>query len=268
MVDMPPTNIPCRVNYATKSAHRFALYRIKLKECARCYLPVYPMKNRNLHGHAAERKIIQQLSITPRSLNAIKLAPSLFYLSPSLESVTLASNFGFVFYLESPHFYYQMDPQGDEREVQKSYWIEHSADHTVEAMMLDSKAADLDKEERPEPGGKVLISDYCRSPGTPSPDFAGYIKQRGYDLHEVKVYSQVYRSFANLLPYVHCLSHIPSSPNSYFSHMLWHLRCSGTLGSMRWLQQDYDDIISGWKAKLVRSSSGEQRWGLFIAKKN
>ena len=39
---------------------------------------------------------------------------------------------------------------GAEREVQKSYWIEHSQDLTVEAMMLDSRAADLDKEERPE----------------------------------------------------------------------------------------------------------------------
>lgn len=28
--------------------------------------------------------------------------------------------------------------------------MEHSSDLTVEAMMLDSKAADLDKEERPE----------------------------------------------------------------------------------------------------------------------
>lgn len=39
---------------------------------------------------------------------------------------------------------------GAEREVQKSYWMEHSQDLTVEAMMLDSRAADLDKEERPE----------------------------------------------------------------------------------------------------------------------
>ncbi|CAN1266838.1 Phosphoethanolamine N-methyltransferase 1 [Linum perenne] len=37
-----------------------------------------------------------------------------------------------------------------EREVQKNYWTEHSVDLTVESMMLDSKAADLDKEERPE----------------------------------------------------------------------------------------------------------------------
>ena len=38
----------------------------------------------------------------------------------------------------------------DERKVQKTYWIEHTANLSVEAMMLDSKASDLDKEERPE----------------------------------------------------------------------------------------------------------------------
>ncbi|KAL2925333.1 Phosphoethanolamine N-methyltransferase [Bienertia sinuspersici] len=37
-----------------------------------------------------------------------------------------------------------------ERDVFKKYWIEHSLDLTVEAMILDSQASDLDKEERPE----------------------------------------------------------------------------------------------------------------------
>ncbi|KAL2899412.1 Phosphoethanolamine N-methyltransferase [Bienertia sinuspersici] len=37
-----------------------------------------------------------------------------------------------------------------ERDVFKKYWIEHSLDLTVEAMMLDSQASDLDKEERPD----------------------------------------------------------------------------------------------------------------------
>uniref|UniRef100_A0A0A9E9S7 phosphoethanolamine N-methyltransferase n=1 Tax=Arundo donax TaxID=35708 RepID=A0A0A9E9S7_ARUDO len=27
-------------------------------------------------------------------------------------------------------------------------------------------------------------------------------------------------------------------------------------------QEDYDDIVNGWNAKLKRSSAGEQRWGL------
>lgn len=39
-----------------------------------------------------------------------------------------------------------------ERQAQKAYWKEHSENATVEAMMLDSKAADIDKLERPEVG--------------------------------------------------------------------------------------------------------------------
>jgi hypothetical protein len=34
-----------------------------------------------------------------------------------------------------------------------------------------------------------------------------------------------------------------------------------------YFQEDYDDIVNGWNAKLQRSSAGEQRWGLFIATK-
>lgn len=38
-----------------------------------------------------------------------------------------------------------------EREVQRQYWLEHTPDKpTVETMMLDSKAAEIDQMERPE----------------------------------------------------------------------------------------------------------------------
>ena len=43
----------------------------------------------------------------------------------------------------------------EERAAQKSYWADHSATASVEAMMLDSQASVIDKEERPE----VLISN-------------------------------------------------------------------------------------------------------------
>lgn len=39
-----------------------------------------------------------------------------------------------------------------------------------------------------KPGGRLLISDYCRAPGAPTPAFAKYIEQRGYDLHSVEDY--------------------------------------------------------------------------------
>ena len=38
----------------------------------------------------------------------------------------------------------------DERAAQKSYWGEHSAVASVEAMLLDSQAAMIDQQERPE----------------------------------------------------------------------------------------------------------------------
>lgn len=51
------------------------------------------------------------------------------------------------------------DSKGQEREVQKSYWMQHTVDLTVEAMMLDSQASNLDKEERPE----VMLLAACHS---------------------------------------------------------------------------------------------------------
>ena len=39
-----------------------------------------------------------------------------------------------------------------------------------------------------KPGGRLLISDYCRAEGEASQGFAAYIKQRGYDLHSVPAY--------------------------------------------------------------------------------
>lgn len=61
----------------------------------------------------------------------------------------------------------------------------------VSAIIQDKPALFRSFFEWLKPGGKVLISDYCRSAGTPSPEFAEYIKQRGYDLHDVKAYGQV-----------------------------------------------------------------------------
>ena len=32
-------------------------------------------------------------------------------------------------------------------------------------------------------------------------------------------------------------------------------------------QQDYNAIVEGWREKLQRVQTGEQRWGLFLARK-
>ncbi|GAB2213023.1 hypothetical protein Drorol1_Dr00021036 [Drosera rotundifolia] len=116
-----------------------------------------------------------------------------------------------------------------------------------------------------KPGGKVLISDYCRSAGTPSSEFAEYIKQRGYDLHDVHAYGQMLRDagFDEV---------IAEDRTDQFIHVLQReldaVEKDKDVFVHDFSEEDYNDIVEGWKAKLVRSSSGEQRWGLFIAQKN
>ncbi|KAL9261335.1 Phosphoethanolamine N-methyltransferase-like protein [Drosera capensis] len=116
-----------------------------------------------------------------------------------------------------------------------------------------------------KPGGKVLISDYCRSAGTPSLEFAEYIKQRGYDLHDVHAYGQMLRDagFNEV---------IAEDRTDQFIHVLQReldaVEKDKDVFVHDFSEEDYNDIVEGWKTKLVRSSSGEQRWGLFIAKKN
>ncbi|XP_059453480.1 phosphomethylethanolamine N-methyltransferase [Corylus avellana] len=115
-----------------------------------------------------------------------------------------------------------------------------------------------------KPGGKVLISDYCRSAGTPSPEFAEYIKQRGYDLHDVKAYGQMLKDagFDEV---------IAEDRTDQFIQVLQRELNAHEKDKDEFIrdfsEEDYNEIVGGWKAKLIRSSSGEQRWGLFVARK-
>ncbi|KAK9278167.1 hypothetical protein L1049_027727 [Liquidambar formosana] len=115
-----------------------------------------------------------------------------------------------------------------------------------------------------KPGGKVLISDYCKRAGPPSLEFAEYIKQRGYDLHDVEAYGQMLRDagFNEV---------IAEDRTDQFIQVLQRELNAVEQDKNEFIQDfsedDYNEIVGGWKAKMVRSSSGEQRWGLFIAKK-
>uniref|UniRef100_A0A0E0L5B8 phosphoethanolamine N-methyltransferase n=1 Tax=Oryza punctata TaxID=4537 RepID=A0A0E0L5B8_ORYPU len=115
-----------------------------------------------------------------------------------------------------------------------------------------------------KPGGKVLISDYCRNPGKPSEEFAAYIKQRGYDLHDVKTYGKMLEDAG--------FHHVVAEDRTdQFLRVLQRELAEVEKNKEAFLadftQEDYDDIVNGWNAKLKRSSAGEQRWGLFIATK-
>ncbi|KAF5730309.1 phosphoethanolamine N-methyltransferase 1 isoform X1 [Tripterygium wilfordii] len=116
-----------------------------------------------------------------------------------------------------------------------------------------------------KPGGKVLITDYCKSTGTPSLEFAAYIKQRGYDLHDVKAYGQMLKDagFDEVIA--------DDRTNQFLEVLQRELNAiekEKDAFIADFSEDDYNDIVGGWKSKLVRSSSGEQKWGLFIAKKS
>jgi len=116
-----------------------------------------------------------------------------------------------------------------------------------------------------KPGGKVLISDYCKSAGAPLPEFEAYIKQRGYDLHSVEAYGQMLRDagFDEV---------VAEDRTDQFMKVLQKELNTVEKEKKEFIEdfseEDYNEIVGGWNAKLIRSSSGEQRWGLFIAKKN
>ncbi|KAI3923859.1 hypothetical protein MKW92_007831 [Papaver armeniacum] len=115
-----------------------------------------------------------------------------------------------------------------------------------------------------KPGGKVLISDYCKSAGPPSTDFGEYIKQRGYDLHDVEAYGQ-------MLTDAGFVDVIAEDRTEQFMKVLQRELDAVEKDKEKFIadfsEADYNDIVGGWKAKLDRTASGEQRWGLFFAKK-
>ncbi|KAI5660278.1 hypothetical protein M9H77_29071 [Catharanthus roseus] len=115
-----------------------------------------------------------------------------------------------------------------------------------------------------KPGGKVLITDYCRKSGSPSEEFAKYIKQRGYDLHDVETYGQMLRDagFEDVIAEDRTEQFI-----SVLQRELDTVEKEKDTFIQDFSEEDYNDIVGGWKSKLIRSSAGEQRWGLFIAKK-
>ncbi|KAL6010125.1 Phosphoethanolamine N-methyltransferase [Asimina triloba] len=115
-----------------------------------------------------------------------------------------------------------------------------------------------------KPGGTVLISDYCKRSGPLTAEFEEYIKQRGYDLHDVEHYGQMLKDAG--------FNEVTAEDRTeQFLKVLKKELDAVEKNKDAFIQdfsaEDYSDIVDGWKAKLIRSAAGEQRWGLFIAKK-
>jgi len=118
-----------------------------------------------------------------------------------------------------------------------------------------------------KPGGCLLISDYCCGEADRSlwsQQFTQYVKQRGYQLHTVQQYGK-------LLEDVGYCDVEAVDVTDYLVE-----RCEDELERIKpiqhefvaeFSQEDYDYLVKGWKSKMARCQQGDQRWGLFIAKK-
>lgn len=118
-----------------------------------------------------------------------------------------------------------------------------------------------------KPGGRILISDYCcgkQDRDLWSQTFTQYVKQRGYHLHTVQDYGK-------LLEEAGYCDVEAIDVTDYLVE-----RCEDELQRIKHIEEkfveefsreDYDYLVKGWNTKIARCLQGDQRWGLFIAKK-
>jgi len=118
-----------------------------------------------------------------------------------------------------------------------------------------------------KPGGRLLISDYCcgqEDRSLWSEHFTQYVKQRGYQLHTVQEYGKILEG----------AGYCDVEAIDVTDYLVE--RCEEELKRIQPLQPefvkefsqaDYDYLVEGWKSKIARCVQGDQRWGLFIAKK-
>ena len=131
-----------------------------------------------------------------------------------------------------------------------------------------------------KPGGKLLVSDYCRGEKTSPQVFLDYEKQRGYNLWTVKRYGKMLETtgFSKVAAL--------DKTNLMISIMKMELKKFYAIKDSfikKFSQKDFDDLdevrikylfirkslmyYQGWKEKLVWCPDGLMAWGLFIATK-
>lgn len=107
-----------------------------------------------------------------------------------------------------------------------------------------------------KPGGRLLITDYCRGTGSLSQAFDDYVRSRGYFLITIGEYARFLRKAGFEAVRAVDLT-------SRFAEI--HLRELKRLERSGDAADDLSDLAAAWKEKRDRALRGEQRWGLFIA---
>lgn len=107
-----------------------------------------------------------------------------------------------------------------------------------------------------KPGGRVLITDYCRGEGRLSEDFERYVSERGYFLTTIGEYERVLRDAGFVRVHAEDLT---GQFAEIHARELERLERSGDAAG------ELSDLAASWRVKRERALKGEQRWGLFTA---
>ncbi|XP_017289818.1 phosphoethanolamine methyltransferase [Kryptolebias marmoratus] len=116
-----------------------------------------------------------------------------------------------------------------------------------------------------KPGGQLLISDYCCGEKPWTPAFEAYVKQRGYVLYTPPEYGKFIEEAG------FCSVQVEDRTTQFIQVIEAELQRAEDMKDefiQEFSEEDYFAIVDGWKEKLERSKSGDQRWGLFHAKRN
>lgn len=109
-----------------------------------------------------------------------------------------------------------------------------------------------------KPGGRVLITDYCRGDAPPSAEFTDYVRARGYFLLTIDGYAQLLSEagFADVKS-----TDLTRRFAEIHAQELERMQKSGETGGA------LADVAAGWRQKRERALKGEQRWALFTGRR-
>ncbi|XP_074504801.1 uncharacterized protein LOC141775384 [Sebastes fasciatus] len=113
-----------------------------------------------------------------------------------------------------------------------------------------------------KPGGKLLISDYCCGEKPWTPVFEAYVKQRGYVLYTPSQYGKFLQEAG------FCNVRAEDRTAQFIQVIKTELENAEVIKDefiQEFSEEDYVEIVNGWREKLGRSNSGDQRRGLFYA---
>ena len=112
-----------------------------------------------------------------------------------------------------------------------------------------------------KPGGKIFITDYCAGPKESWTDeFAKYVEQRGYSLLTVPQYGDIFTQLG------YSVVKAEDKTDLFVESLNKELKKMDQIKNefvSEFTLEDFNYLVDGWKAKVVRCAEGNQKWGLF-----